>query len=86
MEELLNNTWLKKKFKKGNITEEEFEDECPGSIRTASLGPSDVEGPAGSGASGEQRSAPTRGGCLQRLSLRSGPWPSTHGCPFRLGG
>lgn len=48
MEELLNDTRLLKKFKKGRITEEELEKglltSARGSIRTAGLGASDVEG------------------------------------------
>lgn len=48
MEELLNDTRLLKKFKKGKITEEELEKglltSAKGPIRTAGLGTSDVEG------------------------------------------
>ncbi|XP_054568316.1 ATP-dependent RNA helicase DDX55 isoform X2 [Eptesicus fuscus] len=48
MEELLNDTRLLKKFKKGRITKEELEKglltSARGSIRTAGLGASDVEG------------------------------------------
>lgn len=47
MEELLNDTRLLKKFKKGKITEEELEKGLltsgTGSVKTADLGISDLE-------------------------------------------
>lgn len=85
-EEILNNTWLMK-FKKGKITEEEFEEglltSAQGSIRTASMGTLDVEGTADSGASDEERE------CTPRWQLLTAPFPairtSAHGLSFQAG-